>query len=200
MNAASFLSQHKRRDPAIHQARHPMKTLIKSVSLGIIAACSIALAADWPTWRGPNRNGVAEAQPPPPVVFSDSTAVRWRIPVPGRGHGSPAVAGYRIFLQTADDKAQTQSVLCFDRSTGRPLWSREIHRGGFPQSNAKASHASCTPACDGDRVSPERSCGFSSRPESSQVRCPAPRSMRSGEALSILVSARTGSIDVFPSA
>lgn len=72
--------------------------------------------------------------------------------MPGRGHGSPTVVGSRIFLQTADDAAQTQSVLCFDRATGKPLWSREIHRGGFPQSNAKASHASSSPACDGDRV------------------------------------------------
>ena len=134
----------------MHRLSHRIR-LGTAIVLGV-AASSIALAADWPCWRGPNRNGVADAQPPPPLAFSDSTAVRWRTPVPGRGHGSPTVVGSRIFLQTADDKSQTQSVLCFDRATGRPLWSREVHRGGFPQSNAKASHASCTPACDGERV------------------------------------------------
>ena len=72
--------------------------------------------------------------------------------MPGRGHGSPAVVGSRVFLQTADDKAQVQSVLGFDRTTGRQLRAKEIHRGGFPQINAKASHASPTPACDGERV------------------------------------------------
>jgi outer membrane protein assembly factor BamB len=121
-------------------------------SILAVAACAPADAGDWPWWRGPNRNGVAEAQPDPPTIFSDSSSVLWNTPVPGRGHGSPAVVGSRVFLQTADEKAQTQSVLCFDRKSGRLLWTTEVHRGGFPQSNAKASHASSSPACDGDRV------------------------------------------------
>jgi len=76
----------------------------------------------------------------------------WKTDVPGRGHGSPCLWGDRIFLATADDKAQVQSVLCFDRRTGRQLWQTEVHRGGFMHSHEKGSQASVTPACDGQRV------------------------------------------------
>ncbi len=76
----------------------------------------------------------------------------WKTNVPGRGHGSPCLWGDRIFLATADDKAQVQSVLCFNRRTGQQLWQTEVHRGGFMHSHEKGSHASVTPACDGQRV------------------------------------------------
>lgn len=49
MNPAVALSQCKRRDPAPTQTRrHPMKTLTKSIALAVIAACSVALAGDFP--------------------------------------------------------------------------------------------------------------------------------------------------------
>src|SRR5579862_9789633 len=50
-------------------------------------------ATDWPWWRGPNRNGVADPKQQPPVKWSDTENVRWKTPVPGRGHGSPIVVG-----------------------------------------------------------------------------------------------------------
>jgi outer membrane protein assembly factor BamB len=46
-----------------------------------------------------------------------------------------------------------QSVICYDRGTGKVRWQSEIHRGNFEKKgNNKTSHASCTPACDGERV------------------------------------------------
>lgn len=61
--------------------------------------------------------------------------------------------GERVFLNAADPENQSQMVLCFDRKTGKPLWNKEVHRGGFePKGNAKSTHASSTPACDGERV------------------------------------------------
>lgn len=108
---------------------------------------------DWPWWRGPNRNGVADAKQQPPLKWSASENVLWKSPVPGRGHGSPAVMGERVFLATADAEKQTQSVLCYERKTGKRLWQTEVHRGGFEKKgNVKSSHASATPACDGRRV------------------------------------------------
>ncbi len=108
---------------------------------------------DWPWWRGPARNGVAANQKVP-TEWSDSTAVVWKSPVPGRGHGSPIVVGDRIFLATADEERQVQSMLCFDRETGKQLWKTDLHTGNFvtEKINKKSSHASSTPACDGERV------------------------------------------------
>lgn len=109
--------------------------------------------ADWPWWRGPNRNGIASADQSPPLTWSESENILWKSPVPGRGHGSPTVVGNQVFLATAEADRQVQSVLCFDRESGKKLWQTEIHQGGFEtKGNNKSSLASSTVACDGTRV------------------------------------------------
>jgi len=110
-------------------------------------------AADWPWWRGPNRNGVADASQKPPLKWSETENVLWKSPVPGRGHGSPTVVGDQVFLATADHQEEIQSVLCYHRQTGERLWQTPVQRGGFEKKgNAKSSLASSTPACDGQRL------------------------------------------------
>ncbi|MEX1097621.1 MAG: PQQ-binding-like beta-propeller repeat protein [Planctomycetales bacterium] len=109
--------------------------------------------ADWPWWRGPDRNGHAAAGQKPPVAWSATENVVWRAPVPGRGHGSPTVVGEQVFLATADEKAETQSVLCWNRRTGKLLWETVVHRGGLvKKGHKKSSHASASVACDGARL------------------------------------------------
>ena len=108
---------------------------------------------DWPFWRGPSQNGVAEADQHPPTNWSDSENIAWEVPVPGRGHGSPTVVGNRIFLATAEHGKNIQSVVCHDRTTGQQLWKTVVHRDGIAtKSNKKASQASSTVACDGEQV------------------------------------------------
>lgn len=109
-------------------------------------------AADWPQWRGPSQNGHADPGQSPPTEFSDTKNVLWSADVPGRGHGSPTVVADRVFLAVADEDAKTQGVLCLDRTTGKQRWLTTVHDGPFPKTNKKASHASTTPACDGERV------------------------------------------------
>ena len=109
-------------------------------------------AADWPWWRGPERNGVAYPAQDPPTEWSATQNVAWKSPIPGRGHSSPTVVGPHVYLATADDEAGTQSVLCFDRATGTQLWRTEVHRGGLMRKNEKSTAASSTVACDGERV------------------------------------------------
>jgi outer membrane protein assembly factor BamB len=108
--------------------------------------------ADWPWWRGPTRNGVANPDQDPPTEWSATKNVAWKAPVPGRGHSSPTVVGSRVFLATADEQAETQSVLCYDRATGKQLWETVVHRGGLMRKNEKSSAASSSVACDGQRV------------------------------------------------
>ena len=110
-------------------------------------------AGDWPWWRGPTRNGIAPAMQKPPLKWSATENVLWSSFVPGRGHGSPTVVGDRVYLATAEEATETQSLLCFERKTGKRLWQAEIHKGTFPKNgNGKSSFASSTPACDGKRV------------------------------------------------
>lgn len=110
-------------------------------------------SSDWPWWRGPNRNGIAAADQNPPLHWSETENVLWRARVPGRGHGSPIVVGEQVFLPTADEESMQQSLLCFDRRTGKERWKTLVHSGKFPEGgNALSSFASSTPACDGTRV------------------------------------------------
>ena len=111
------------------------------------------LSGDWPGWRGPGRNGIAAPDQRIPLRWSQSENVVWSSPVPGRGHGSPAVYGDQVFLATADNDQQIQSVVCYDRWTGEQRWRTDVHRGGFvPGQNGKSSNASSTVACDGERI------------------------------------------------
>jgi outer membrane protein assembly factor BamB len=106
---------------------------------------------DWPWWRGPSVDGVAATGQKPPIAWSDEKNVLWKAPVPGRGHGTPTVVGNQVVLVTADESKQIQSVVCYDRGTGKLSWQTIVHRGNFMRRNKKASQASSTPACDGER-------------------------------------------------
>ncbi|MFK7779249.1 MAG: PQQ-binding-like beta-propeller repeat protein [Gimesia sp.] len=110
-------------------------------------------STDWPWWRGPQRNGIANANQNPPLKWSATQNILWKSPIPGRGYGSATVVGNRVFLASADTESQTQFVLCYDRATGKQRWETEIFQGGFStKGNKKSTHASSTVACDGKRI------------------------------------------------
>lgn len=119
----------------------------------VFAAPPVFAPGDWPRWRGPLGTGVADPDQSPPLKWSKTENVLWSAKVPGRGHGSPTIVGKRVFLATAEEEAEIQSVLAFDRETGAQLWKREVHTGGLDRKgNKKASQASCSLACDGERL------------------------------------------------
>jgi len=107
---------------------------------------------DWPWWRGASRDGVARDMAAP-VKWSATSNIAWKAAVPGRGHSSPTVIGSQVVIQTSDETAKTQSVVAFDRSTGKQLWQTTINNGGFPDRiHRKNTHASPTVAADGTRL------------------------------------------------
>jgi len=127
--------------------------VVRAQEKGIADFPKLAAERDWPWWRGPTRNGIVPGTPSLPTKFSDTENVVWKTPVPGRGHSSPIVVGDRIFLETADERQQIQSVLAFDRTTGKQLWKTDVSKGGFPRQNhAKNTEATPTIACDGERL------------------------------------------------
>ncbi len=124
----------------------------------VVAAGSLlgvaAHAADWPTFRGPDRTGVApdtnllEAWPTegPPLVWQTAGA--------GRGYASLAIVGDRIYtlgdgLSTASDA--DEYLTCFDRATGKPIWKTKT---GQPWTDGQESWQSSrsTPTVDGEMV------------------------------------------------
>ena len=65
---------------------------------------TLAAGADplqnWPQWRGPLANGVAP-QADPPLQWSDSSNIKWKVALPGSGTATPIVWENRVFLLTA---------------------------------------------------------------------------------------------------
>ena len=56
---------------------------------------------DWPWWRGPMRNGIASSDQTPPLKWSETENVKWKVALPGVGTSTPIVWGDRVFLATA---------------------------------------------------------------------------------------------------
>jgi len=107
----------------------------------------------WPQWRGPTGDNHAPASCTAPVAWDQESHLAWTTPVPGRGHSSPTVLGNRIYLTTADEQAETQSLLIYDRSNGEKLAEKVVHRGGLTaELHPNNTYASSTIASDGERV------------------------------------------------
>ena len=85
-----------------------------------------ARAADWPQWRGPNRDNVWNETGILRTFPNKGLKFRWRTPV-GPGWSSPVVVRGRVYLtdmRLAKPRAW-ERIQCFKESTGRRLWSRE---------------------------------------------------------------------------
>ena len=116
------------------------------------ASIHVDLSQDWPWWRGSTHDGIASPNQRVPLKWSDTEHIVWKTNLPGRGHGSPVVVGDQVVLTAADHQRNLQSVLCFDRSTGKQLWETVVHEGGLDvKGNEKSTMASAAAACDGDR-------------------------------------------------
>jgi len=88
-------------------------TLGITVVFLLTAVCAHAMAAGaddyWPTWRGPAATGTA-AKGNPPVTWSESENIKWKVEIPGQGHSSPVIWADKIFLQTAIDTGQAKAA------------------------------------------------------------------------------------------
>jgi outer membrane protein assembly factor BamB len=54
----------------------------------------------WPQWRGPLATGVAP-EADPPLEWSETRNVKWKVKIPGSGTSTPIVWGERVFILTA---------------------------------------------------------------------------------------------------
>jgi outer membrane protein assembly factor BamB len=108
-------------------------------------------AGYWPRWRGPSGQGhVAGTN----YVdrWSNTENVKWRVPVPGRGHSSPIVWKDHLFLTTSRDESSL-SMLAYSRATGRLLWETPVPTDqAVEHTYPKNSKTSATPATDGELV------------------------------------------------
>ena len=73
--------------------------LVLSLTMSWCLMVQAQTAAHWPQWRGPFFNGMARGDAP--TTWSDTSNIKWKTEIPGRGHSTPAIWGDRIFLTTA---------------------------------------------------------------------------------------------------
>lgn len=144
-----------------------------SVAVLLFTAAGVVHGEDWLQWRGPFNNGMAAGDAP--LRWSDSSNLKWKVAIPGKGHSTPLIVGNRLFLTTAVptgrrfDVGPNRSragggadagiehrfeVMAIDRGTGKVAWQRTAtvstpHEGYH---RTYGSFASNSPATDGKRL------------------------------------------------
>ncbi len=129
----------------------------------------------WPQWRGPLLTGAA-LHGNPPVAWSETKNVKWKVEIPGKGSGTPVIWADTIFVLTAiptekrapgapiADKAgrppdikpefvQRFTILAINRKDGKTLWQRSL-REELPHDGTHATNtwASASALTDGEHV------------------------------------------------
>ncbi len=84
-------------------------------ALGLIAAAAVLsmtaghppeFEQHWHQWRGPYMTGFAP-NADPPLEWSETKNIKWKVAIPGKGHSTPIVWGDRIILTTAIDTGKS---------------------------------------------------------------------------------------------
>ena len=70
-------------------------------------------SGNWPTWRGPNSDGVSGATGLP-VNWSEKKNIVWKVPIHDRGYSSPVVWGKQVWLTTAAKDGKKMYAVCID--------------------------------------------------------------------------------------
>src|SRR5262245_51989996 len=125
----------------------------------------------WPQWRGPYATGVSRTANPP-LEWSETKNIRWKVELPGRGSASPVVWNDRLFVLSAvpvgiEGAAAHEPrggvrprdryryvVFAIDRKTGKTLWERSV-REDTPHEQThqeNGTYASSSAITDGQRV------------------------------------------------
>lgn len=75
-------------------------------SLTLTQSVSTAQSLPWPEWRGPHAQGHSSATSLP-LEWSESKNIRWKSPIPGRGHSSPVIGNDLLWVTTAHETPAT---------------------------------------------------------------------------------------------
>lgn len=141
----------------------------------LVSMLQVPSPQPWPSFRGAGASGVADGQGA--IVEWDVASgenVVWQTPIPGASNSSPVVWGDRLFVTTAisglgtetlragisgdtrsleDTSEHVWHLYALDTASGDIVWDREVFRGPpGALRHPKGSHASSTPATDGERV------------------------------------------------
>ncbi|MBK9140149.1 MAG: PQQ-like beta-propeller repeat protein [Verrucomicrobia bacterium] len=102
--------------------KRPSSVIATAPSCGVAFSLLILLmnghAADWPQWRGANRDGkVSDFKAP--ATWPKELSQKWRVVV-GDGVSSPALVGDRLFVMARE--SGNEVTRCLDAATGKEQW------------------------------------------------------------------------------
>jgi outer membrane protein assembly factor BamB len=106
-------------------------------------------AADWPVWRGPQRDGICREAGLLKEWPEGGPKLVWKSTGLGEGYSTVSVAGNRIY--TAGETGAVSSVICLDATTGKQVWNAKLGKPGAPGWGGFAGPRA-TPTVDGDLV------------------------------------------------
>jgi outer membrane protein assembly factor BamB len=128
-----------------------MKLYRLSLFVVTVAVLTLPLrAADWPQWRGPDRNGVSQETGLLKEWPKDGPKLLWKLDDLGAGYSTPAVAGGRVYLQT--NTKDEESALALDVKDGKQIWATPLGKVGPNNQMMPWPGTRATPTVDGDAV------------------------------------------------
>jgi outer membrane protein assembly factor BamB len=123
-----------------------IRLLVVAVSLGF--ACLGARAADWPQWRGPQRNGISQEKGLLGAWPAEGPKLLWQLTDIGSGYSTPAIVAGRLYV-LGNRGMDDEFVLALDAATGKQLWSTRLGKVGLNM-GPQYPGARSTPTVDGD--------------------------------------------------
>jgi outer membrane protein assembly factor BamB len=125
-----------------------MKSVWVLVLLLSMASVSFAQSnANWPQWRGPNRDGISKETGLLKQWPAEGPPLAWKAAGAGRGYSSFSLANGRLF--TMGLRGEREFVIAFDVATGKEAWAT-AHGTAFR--NDRGDGPRGTPTVDGERV------------------------------------------------
>ncbi|HZS04458.1 MAG TPA: PQQ-binding-like beta-propeller repeat protein [Blastocatellia bacterium] len=121
------------------------KPLLAFVITPVLVA--LALADNWPQWRGPALNGIS-SEKNLPVKWTTDENITWKLATPAWSGATPIIWNDCIFLNVAD--GDELSLWCINRNQGTVAWKK--HLGGGNVKMRKQNMSSPSPVTDGKAV------------------------------------------------
>lgn len=126
-----------------------MQTRRTQVWLAGVLVAGGCLAADWPQWRGPARDGFC-AEKGVRLDWTQPPKKLWQVATPGEGYNAPAVVDGVVYITGSQGagKARTGSLYALRAADGVTKWQYEYG----PEWGSSYEMARSTPTVAGGRV------------------------------------------------
>jgi outer membrane protein assembly factor BamB len=115
---------------------------------GAVLLSLAAYPADWPQWRGPQRNGVSAETGLLKEWPKEGPRLVWQAKDIGDGYATPSVVGNRIYL-LSNRGLDNEFVQALSTQDGKQVWATRLGKVGNPDQTPSFPTARSTPTVDG---------------------------------------------------